>query len=886
MRRFFAPLSCTLLFAFCCAGFIADAQATTDGFATVSFTPATISAHGGTTTLYFFGGDENHARSSSFRMRMPVGLAAPVDGSGNIIYTASGCSSSAMASSVGGTGTLTFQGSMTGTTGGCGFKVVLTATQAFNYDSANDSLWTITAGGVFYHPQATLRAVANAPTATFAFAPSSIPFHGMSNATLTIANADPDYALSGFALTLPLPSGLQVVTSSNGCGGTDSAAPGGAALGFSGSSLAVGASCTYSAIVQGIGAGTQNASAQIAANEIQTLAKTASLDVSQVAQTIDFPAQGAQTYSANGTFAIAPPATASSGLAVTYGSLTPLLCTVSGTAVTMLGAGACTLTADQAGDANYAVAPQATQTVTIGRASQTIAFGAMPSVTVGGSGTLSAAGGASGNLVTFGTASAASICKVSAGGNVVGVGVGTCIVIANQAGNADYFAAPQATQTITIGQGSQAITFGVAPSVTVGNSGTVSATGGASGNPVVFGTTSVASICTVSTSGSVAGVGAGACIVTANQAGDTNYTAAPQATQTVTIGQAVGALALASDKSTVVYGETFTLTATLATANPAPGGTVSFSNDGNAIAECAAVTAVGKTARCTPSGLAVGSHAISAAYSGDANTAPANAALTQTIAVAATTLTLSANPTPPVWTQPVTITVTAAAAPPGAGAPTGTITVGDGAETCTIALPATSCTLTPSVHGNVVLTASYPGDGNFAAATQSATLDVETAHLSAVLACTPTQPAPGVNVSCQATCTNAGPAPALAVRCDLTTANASSSGAGTNASARAVAYAAAAAVNCMPTIPVASLAAGASIVCTTSFVNAGTTVSASASANNAIAGPDSTASITFASANPGMVVPAPALRPAALLTLILGFACMATASLRRRRPAR
>ena len=298
MRDCSATLPCAILATICCISFIADAQATSDGPTTVAFTPAVISAHGGTTTLYFFGNDGNNAHSASLRMRMPVGLAAPVTSGNDIDYTPSGCSSSAMTSSSAGTGTLTFQGSMStsGMTGGCGFTVVLTATQPFNYDSATDSLWSITDGAVHYNPQATLRAVANAPTASIAFAPSSIPFRGTSNATVTIANADPDFPLSGFGLALPLPSGLQVVTSSNGCGGTDSAAAGGTTLGFSGSSLAVDASCTYSAVVQGVGVGAKNVSAQIAANEIQTVTKISALNVATAPTTTTLATACMTTY--------------------------------------------------------------------------------------------------------------------------------------------------------------------------------------------------------------------------------------------------------------------------------------------------------------------------------------------------------------------------------------------------------------------------------------------------------------------------------------------------------------------------------------------------------------------------------------------------------------
>jgi hypothetical protein len=288
MRHCFASLPRATLVAFCCAGFIADAQAGSDGPTTVTFTPATISAHGGTTTLYFSGGDELGGRSVGFRMRMPDGLAAPVDGSGNIIYIpASGCRSSSLVSSSGGTGTLTFMGSMTGTTGGCGFSVVLTATQAFNYDSANDGLWSVTDGSVHYYPQGTLAAVADAPTISPAFfMPTSVAFEGISRLTVTVANTDASFALSGVALAITLPAGLIVGSPSDlnsNCGGTATAVAGSSTLGFTGAALAKsglqGDTCTFSVVVQGTSAGAKLTSALVTANEIQAKTQTATLTV-------------------------------------------------------------------------------------------------------------------------------------------------------------------------------------------------------------------------------------------------------------------------------------------------------------------------------------------------------------------------------------------------------------------------------------------------------------------------------------------------------------------------------------------------------------------------------------------------------------------------------
>ena len=58
-------------------------------------------------------------------------------------------------------------------------------------------------------------------------------------------------------------------------------------------------------------------------------------------------------------------ATASSGLAVTFSSLTPSICSVSGSTVTGLGTGACTVAANQTGNSSTSAAPQVTQNVSV-----------------------------------------------------------------------------------------------------------------------------------------------------------------------------------------------------------------------------------------------------------------------------------------------------------------------------------------------------------------------------------------------------------------------------------------------------------------------------------------------------------------------------------------
>jgi hypothetical protein len=117
---------------------------------------------------------------------------------------------------------------------------------------------------------------------------------------------------------------------------------------------------------------------------------------------------------------------------------------------------------------------------------------------------------------------------------------GNCVIDANQAGTATYAAAPQVKQTITVTSGhklSQSISFTAPASGTAGRSATLSATGGGSGNPVVFSADpGSAKVCNVSGT-TVTYTAAGSCVIDANQAGTATYAAAPQVQQTITVNK-------------------------------------------------------------------------------------------------------------------------------------------------------------------------------------------------------------------------------------------------------------------------------------------------------------------------------------------------------------
>lgn len=88
-----------------------------------------------------------------------------------------------------------------------------------------------------------------------------------------------------------------------------------------------------------------------------------SVVIAQASQSLTFPTQteSSRWFRAGSTFAIAPLATSAepnSGSPIVYGSLTTGVCTVSGSTVTMVAAGTCIFSANQAGDGNFAAAPQ------------------------------------------------------------------------------------------------------------------------------------------------------------------------------------------------------------------------------------------------------------------------------------------------------------------------------------------------------------------------------------------------------------------------------------------------------------------------------------------------------------------------------------------------
>lgn len=166
---------------------------------------------------------------------------------------------------------------------------------------------------------------------------------------------------------------------------------------------------------------------------------------------------------------------------------------------------------------------------------QSIKFTSTPpsNATVGGPTYTVTARASSKEPVTF-TSGTPTICTVS-GSTVSFIAVGPCTIDANQAGNSEYEPAPQETQEVKVGKGTQTIAFESTPpsAAIVGGSYSVKASASPSGLPVTI-SAGPSPVCTLSGS-TVSFTGIGTCTVDANQAGNANYNPAEQQQQSFSI---------------------------------------------------------------------------------------------------------------------------------------------------------------------------------------------------------------------------------------------------------------------------------------------------------------------------------------------------------------
>jgi hypothetical protein len=394
-------------------------------------------------------------------------------------------------------------------------------------------------------------------------------------------------------------------------------------------------------------------------------------------QTITFPAPASPaTY--HSTFTVS--ATSDSTLTVT---ITPSgVCSLVGSTVTMTsGTGTCTLTATQAGNANYNAATPVVRTVTAQKADQTITFPAPASPATYHS-TFTVNPSSSSTLAV--TVTPTGVCSMNGNTVTITSGTGTCTLTATQAGNDNYNPAPNVVRTVTAQKANQTIsfpqpaspaaylsTFTVNPTSDSGLAVTVTPTG----------------VCTINGNTVTMTSSTGTCTLTANQAGDDNYNAAPNVVRTVIAQKANQTISFPQPASPAAYLSTFTVNPTSDSGLPVtvtPSGVCSM--DGNTVSMTSA------TGTCT----------LTATQAGDGNYNAA-APVTRTVAAqkANQTITFPQPPSPAAYLSTFTVNPTS-----DSGLPVN-VTAGG---VCTILGNTVSMT---SGTGICTLTATQDGDASY-----------------------------------------------------------------------------------------------------------------------------------------------------------------------------
>jgi hypothetical protein len=301
---------------------------------------------------------------------------------------------------------------------------------------------------------------------------------------------------------------------------------------------------------------------------------------------------------------------------------------------------------------------------------------------------------------------------------------GTHTILATYDGSATYASSSNSvTQTVNKAAGTVGLSSSTGSPSTINQPVTFIATvpAGATGT-VTFTLDGGAGVAVAVANGQAqftpATLSAGSHSVSASYSGDANFNPGSANFTQVVSQQPVGTVTLSSSANPATFGLVVTFTATV----PAGAtGTITFTIDG---APQTPIVLTGTQAQFALSNLAVGSHSVTATYSGNANFLGATSSvLTEVIGQGLGNVGISASPSPSTVGQTVTFLATV---PVGA---TGTITFSvDGTAVSTqpvVSGQASFSTATLSL-GNHTISVTYSGDAHFAAGSNSVVQAVNT----------------------------------------------------------------------------------------------------------------------------------------------------------------
>jgi len=320
--------------------------------------------------------------------------------------------------------------------------------------------------------------------------------------------------------------------------------------------------------------------------------------IPNISQTITFANPGVQTFGTSPTLA----ATATSGLAVTFTTSTPDVCSITSTGeLTFKKAGICTILVDQAGNAAYTAAPQVSQSFTV----NAIISGA-PTIGTATSGNTQASVSFTAPTFTGGSAITGYTAISSPGGFtgtgtsspilVTGLTNGTAYTFTVTATNSAGTSTTSSTSNSVTPKTSQTITFNSLTSKTYGDIAyTLNATS-SSGLTISYSSDNTAVANVSGTTLTI--VGAGTANITASQTGNAVYEAATNITQQLIINKKT--LTVTATADTKTYDAT-----TVSTAVPIVGTLASGDAINAAPTQAFDNASVGTTHVLTASGLTI-----------------------------------------------------------------------------------------------------------------------------------------------------------------------------------------------------------------------------------------------------------------------------------------
>jgi Big-like domain-containing protein/VCBS repeat protein len=331
-------------------------------------------------------------------------------------------------------------------------------------------------------------------------------------------------------------------------------------------------------------------------------------------------------------------ASASSGLAVIFTSMTPAVCSVSGSTVTLVAIGVCSITASQPGNMNIPAAASVTQSFTVSKVWQVIVFLPLNDVSLTMPPFVVSATASSHLAVSF-TSTTTAVCSVS--NRIVTIlGLGTCSITASQAGNSTIGAATPVTQSFNVSApaAKTTATVTVVPSlssITTAQTLTVTITvNGGSGNPTPTGSVTLTSGgystggTTLSHGSATIGMPTGSLQVgtdtlTASYSGDGSYLASV-GTASVTVSNSIPAnvtptVTVMPSASSITTAQSLIISVVVSggTGNPVPTGSVTLTS-GSYTAAAAILTSGSATINVPAGSLSVGNDTLTVTYTPDA----------------------------------------------------------------------------------------------------------------------------------------------------------------------------------------------------------------------------------------------------------------------------